>query len=381
MFKSIDGGRTFLPFVGDPTGDDYHTLWIDPDNSNRMISGVDQGTGITVNGGKTWSSWYNQATGQFYHVITDNQFPYWIYGAQQDSGAAAVPSRSGDYDGINMMQFHEVTAGGESGNIAPDPDDPDLVYGGTVDKLDRHTEQTQDVDPTLAYPDIYRSVWTLPLTFSPKDKHALYFANQHLFRTADGGKHWTLISPDLTRKTLSVPPNLDPPTVADTAVSSGRRGVIYAIAPSPRQADEIWTGTDDGLIWLTRDGGRHWQDVTPSQLTPWSKVGIIEAGHFSADTAYAAIDRHRLDDYKPYIYRTHDGGKHWTEVSDGIPDGSFVNVVREDPLTKGLLYAGTEFGMYVSFDDGDHWQSLQMNLPVTSVRDIDVHKNDLVIAT
>jgi photosystem II stability/assembly factor-like uncharacterized protein len=382
MYKSTDGGKTFLPFVGDPTGDDYHTLWIDPNDSSRMITGVDQGAAISVNDGKTWSSWYNQPTGQFYHVITDNQFPYWIYGAQQDSGAAAVPSRTGShFDGISMMQFHEVTAGGEAGNIAPDPDDPDVIYGGTVDKLNRHTEQTQNVDPTLAYPGIYRSVWTLPLTFSPHDKHALYFANQHLFRTTDGGKHWALISPDLTRKTLSVPSNLDPVTAADTAVTSARRGVIYAIAPSRFNDHDIWTGTDDGLIWRTRDGGKHWQDVTPSALTPWSKVGMIEAGHFSADTAYAAIDRHRLDDYKPYIYRTRDGGKHWTEISDGIPDGSFVNVVREDPVTKGLLYAGTELGMYVSFDDGDHWQSLQQNLPVTSVRDITVHQDDLVIAT
>lgn len=382
MYKSADGGKTFLPLVGDPTGDDYHILWIDPNDSQRMITGVDQGTAISVNGGKTWSTWYNQPTGQFYHVVTDNQFPYWIYGAQQDSGAAAVPSRTeSNFDGISMMQFHELTAGGESGNIAPDPDDPDIVFGGTVDKLNRHTEQTQNVDPTLAYPGIYRSVWTLPLTFSPKDRHALYFANQHLFRTTDGGKHWAMISPDLTQLTLTVPSNLDAPTAADTAVTSGRRGVIYAIAPSPRKADEIWAGTDDGLIWLTRDGGRHWQNVTPPALTPWSKVGIIEAGHFSDDTAYAAIDRHRLDDYKPYIYRTHDGGKHWTEISNGIPDGSFVNVVREDPERKGLLYAGTELGIYVSFDDGDHWQPLQFNLPVTSVRDINVHENDLVIAT
>jgi photosystem II stability/assembly factor-like uncharacterized protein/DnaJ-domain-containing protein 1 len=382
MYKSTDGGRTFLPFVGDPTGDDYHALWIDPNDNTRMITGVDQGTAISVNSGKTWSTWYNQPTGQFYHVITDNQFPYWIYGAQQDSGAAAVPSRTGShFDGISMMQFHEVTAGGESGNIAPDPDDPDVVFGGTVDKLNRHTEQTQNVDPTLNYPGIYRSVWTLPLTFSPKDRHALYFGNQHLFRTTDGGKHWDLISPDLTRKTLTVPSNLDASTAADTAVTSARRGVIYAIAPSPLKSDEIWTGTDDGLVWLTRDGGKHWQDVTPPQVTPWSKIGIIEAGHFNADTAYAAIDRHRLDDYKPYIYRTHDGGKHWTEISNGIPDGSFVNVVREDPVQKGLLYAGTELGIYVSFDDGDHWQSLQQNLPITSVRDINVHQDDLVIAT
>ena len=387
MYKSTDGGKTFLPFQGDPSGADYHTLWIDPDDGQRMIAGVDQGTMISQNGGQTWSSWFNQPTGQFYHVITDNRFPYWVYGAQQDSGAASVPSRSDDqFDGINMTQFREVAVGGESGNIAPDPLDPDTVYGGTVNKLDQKSEQTADVDPTLAYPGVYRSEWTLPLTFSPKDKHALYFGNQHLFRTRDGGKHWALLSGDLTQKTLSVPPNLDATTAATSTATVGpRRGVIYAIAPSRFNADDIWVGTDDGLVWRTRDAGKHWQDITPKGLVPWSKVGILEAGHFSADTAYAAVDRHRVDDYKPYIYRTHDGGKSWTLIAGGIPAGSFVNVVREDPLKKGLLYAGTEFGMYVSFDDGGHWQTLQQNLPVTSIRDIDVHhdayNDDLVIAT
>ena len=386
MYKSTDGGKTFLPFLGDPTGDDFHVLWIDPDDSRRMISGVDQGTIITVDGGTTWSSWLNQPTGQFYHVVTDSRYPYWVYGAQQDSGAAAVPVQSGDkYDGIGMEQFHEVTAGGESGNIAPDPDDPDVVYGGTVDKLDQKTGQTADVDPTLAYPDIYRSEWTLPLTFSPKDHRALYFGNQYLFRTRDGGRHWDRISGDLTRKNLTVPPNLDAVSATDSATVGPRRGVIYAIAPSRFTADDLWVGTDDGLIWRTYNGGKTWKDVTPTPLTPWSKVGIIEAGHFDADTAYAAIDRHRVDDYKPYIYRTHDGGKNWDMVAAGIPDGSFVNVVREDPVKKGLLYAGTELGIYVSFDDGDHWQPLQQNLPVTSIRDIDVHhtkyNDDLLVAT
>ncbi|HEV2110642.1 MAG TPA: hypothetical protein VGT99_04750, partial [Gammaproteobacteria bacterium] len=372
MYKSTDGGKAFLPFRGDQTGDDFHTLWIDPDDGQRMIAGVDQGANISQNGGKTWSSWFNQPTGQFYHVITDHRFPYHVYGAQQDSGAAEVPSRTnGEYDGINMTEFHEVTTGGESGNIAPDPLDPDIIYGGTVDKLDEKSEQTANVDPTLAYPDIYRSEWTLPLAFSPKDPHALYFGNQHLFRTRDGGKHWALLSPDLTQKTLTVPPNLDATTAATSTATVGpRRGVIYAIAPSRFSADDIWVGTDDGLLWRTHDSGKHWQDVTPKGLIPWSKVGVIEAGHFSADTAYAAIDRHRVDDYKPYIYRTHDGGKSWTLVADGIPDGSFINAVREDPVKQGLLYAGTELGMYVSFDDGDHWQSLQQNLPVTSIRDI-----------
>lgn len=386
MYKSTDGGKTFLPFAGDPTGDDFHALWIDPDDGKRMISGVDQGAMISQNGGETWTSWYNQPTGQFYHVITDSRFPYWVYGAQQDSGAAAVPSQSGDkYDGISMEQFREVSAGGESGNIAPDPDDVDTVYGGAVDRLDLKSGQTASVDPTLAYPEIYRSEWTLPLTFSPKDHKALYFGNQYLFRTRDGGKHWARLSGDLTRRTLTVPPNLDAVSAANTATVGPRRGVIYAIAPSRFSASDIWAGTDDGLIWRSRNDGKHWEDVTPPVLTPWSKVGIIEAGHFSADTAYAAVDRHRVDDYKPYIYRTHDGGRSWELIASGIPDGSFVNVVREDPVSKGLLYAGTELGMYVSFDDGDHWQPLQLNLPVTSVRDIDVHhdrwSDDMVIAT
>jgi photosystem II stability/assembly factor-like uncharacterized protein len=381
MYRSADGGKTFLPFRGAPGGDDYHALWIDPDDSNRMITGADQGAVVTPNGGLTWSSWHNQATGQFYHVITDHRFPYWVFGAQQDSGAASVPSRTTTHNGINMMQFHEVTAGGEAGNIAPDPLDPEIVYGGAVSKLDTRTEQTEDVDPTFAYPEIYRSVWTLPLVFSPRDPHLLYFANQHLFRTADGGRHWTLLSPDLTREQLTVPVNLDPITAEDTETKGPRRGLIYAIAPSPLRDHLIWTGTDDGLIWLTRDEGAHWENVTPQALTPWSKVGIIEASHFNADTAYVAIDRHRLDDYKPYIYRTRDAGKSWTLIAGAIPDGSFVNVVREDPQKEGLLYAGTELGMYVSFNDGDNWQPLRLNLPVTSVRDIDVHEDDLVIAT
>ncbi len=386
MYKSTDGGKSFLPFVGDPTGDDYHTLWIDPDDGRRMIAGVDQGTVISVNGGDTWTTWFNQPTGQFYHVITDKRFPYWVYGAQQDSGAAGVPSRSSDpYDGINMRQFHEIIAGGESGNIAPDPDDPDVIYGGNVDRLDQKTEQDADVDPTLAYPNIYRSEWTLPLTFSPKDSMALYYGNQFLFRTRDGGKHWALLSPDLTRKTLTVPPSLDTVSAANTATVGARRGVIYAIAPSRFSPKDIWVGTDDGLLWRSKDDGKHWADVTPKALTPWSKVGIIEAGHFSADTAYAAIDRHRVDDYKPYIYRTHDGGKTWDAIASGIPEGSFVNAVREDPIKKGLLYAGTEFGVYISFDDGDHWQPLQLNLPTTSIRDLEIHhdaySDDLVIAT
>jgi photosystem II stability/assembly factor-like uncharacterized protein len=381
VLRSDDGGANFIALKGDTTGDDFHELWIDPVDPNRQILGVDQGAIITQNGGKTWSSWHNQPTAQMYHVSTDNRFPYRVYGAQQDSGAAALPSRTGEVDGITMRHFHEVTAGGEADMIAPDPDDPDVVYGGRVDKLDLRTGQTQSIDPTLAMPDLYRRTWTLPLVFSKRDPKRLYFGNQKMFRTTDGGKHWDAISPDLTRENPQIPPNVDAVTAANNERQGPRRGVIYAIAPSPLDAQLLWAGTDDGLIWRTRDEGAHWDDVTPQELGAWAKVGIIDASHFDADTAYAAIDRHRLDDRKPYIYRTHDGGKSWQLIVGGIRDGDFVNAVREDPQRKGLLYAATELGMYVSFDDGDHWQTLQANLPRTSVRDIDVHGDDLVIAT
>jgi photosystem II stability/assembly factor-like uncharacterized protein len=381
LYRSEDGGRTFVPIKGAPGGDDYHQLWIDPEAPRRRILGVDQGTVVSVDGGETWSSWYNQPTGQMYHVSTDNRFPYWVYGSQQDSGAAGVPSRTNTYDGITLTEFREVTAGGESDEIAPDPKDPQILYGGRVDKLDLRTMQTRSVDPALAYPDLYRVTWTLPIVFSPRDPKVLYFSYQRLFRTTDGGERWTAISPDLTREDPGVPPNLDPPTAANRPGEGSRFGVIYAIAPSRTADRDLWVGTDDGLIWRTRDEGEHWSNVTPTGLGPWSKVGILDASHFDPETAYAAVDRHRLDDFKPYVYRTHDGGKHWDLIASGIPDGSFVNAVREDSVRKGLLYAGTEKGVYVSFDDGDHWQPLQLNLPVTSVRDLDVHGEDLVIAT
>ncbi|HET7434646.1 MAG TPA: hypothetical protein VFN10_08045 [Thermoanaerobaculia bacterium] len=381
LYRSDDGGKTFTPVRGAPGGDDYHTLWIDPRNPQRRILGVDQGAVVSVNGGKTWSSWYNQPTGQFYHAITDNAFPYNVYGAQQDSGAAGVPSRTNSLDGITMMQFREITAGGESDNIAPDPTDPDIIFGGRVDKLDTRTQQSRSVDPTLAYPGNDRRTWTLPLVFSRRDPHVLYFANQRLYRTSDGGEHWSVISPDLTREDPGIPPTLDPTTAALHQQTGPRRGVIYAIAPSRTADRDLWVGTDDGQLWRSRDEGEHWQNITPATLTAWSKVGIIETSHYDSETAYAAIDRHRLDDFRPYILRTRDGGKTWQSIVSGIPNGSFVNVVREDPLRKGLLYAGTERGMYMSFDDGEHWQSLQLNLPVTSVRDIDVHGDDVVIGT
>ena len=379
LYRSSDAGKTWVPTKGAPGGDDYHELWIDPQQPRRRILGVDQGAVVSVNGGRTWSSWYNQPTGQFYHVITDNRFPYWVYGSQQDSGAAGIPSRTTNIDGITMSQFRETTAGGESDNVVPDPKDPDTIYGGRVDRLDVRTGQTQSVDPTLAYPYNDRRTWTLPLVFSIRDPRVLYFANQRVFRTEDGGKHWTVISDDLTREDPGAPPNLDPVTAAVRAVQGKRMGVVYAIAPSRTADRDLWVGTDDGLIWRTRDEGAHWENITPAGLGAWSKVGIIDTSHFDSETAYAAIDRHRLDDFRPYVYRTHDGGKTWKLIADGLP--AFVNTVREDPVRRGLLYAATETGVSVSFDDGDHWQPLQLNLPVTSVRDIDVHDKDVVIGT
>jgi photosystem II stability/assembly factor-like uncharacterized protein len=388
VLESRDGGAHFIPVKGDQTGDDFHVLWIDPADTRRRILGSDQGAQVTLDGGKTWSSWYNQPTAQIYHVVTDNRFPYWVYGAQQDSGAAALPSRAASNDGITLEQFHEVAVGGESGMIAPDPDDPHIVYGDASDtvvsvaKLDGDTEQVRDVNPMLAYPmDHYRFAWTMPLVFSKRGKKTLYFSNQRLFSTSDGGEHWKMISPDLTRRSEGVPSNLDPTTAADDYHLGKRRGIIYAVAPSPLDARVIWAGTDDGLVWRTRDGGEHWRNITPAALTPWSKVATIELSHFHPGVAYLAIDRHRLDDDTPYIYVTRDDGKSWRRVDAGIPRSSFVNVVREDPVRPGLLYAGTEFGIDVSFDDGAHWQSLQQNLPITSVRDINVHGDDLVIAT
>lgn len=384
VLRSDDGGAHFIPVKGDPTGDDFHSLWIDPKNPDRRILGVDQGALVTTNGGKTWSSWFNQPTGQFYHVSTDNSFPYRIYGSQQDSGAASVASRSDNKaDGLTMGDFHELTPGGESDEIAPDPDDPDIVYGGRVQRLDRKSGQVRDVDPTFAFPGQFRGTWTLPLTFGQRD-HALYFGNQRLFRTMNGGQTWTPISPDLARPDPGVPPNLDSPTVKDAEIKGPRRGVIYDIGTSPVRDGLIWVGTDDGLIWRTDDGGADWTNVTPPSLAAWSKVGVIEPSHFDPNVAYAAIDRHRLDDPRPYIIRTRDGGRTWTSIANGLPaDGgpNSVNVVREDAVRPGLLFAGTERSLYVSFDDGANWRPLNSGLPTTSVRDIKEHGNDLVIAT
>jgi photosystem II stability/assembly factor-like uncharacterized protein len=379
LYRSRDAGKTFTVIKGEPGGDDYHQLWIDPDEPQRMILGSDQGTVVTRNGGETWSSWYNQPTGQFYHVATDSRFPYWVYGAQQDSGAAATPSR-GKYRSLNFHDWRPMEAGDENGYVAPDPLNPEVVYGGFVTRQDLRNEQMVQVPPGLAQTEKLRRTWTLPLVFSALDSHVLYFGAQILFRTADGGNSWKAISPDLTREDPGVPPNLDPATAAD-APAEKRRGVIYTIGPSSVKAGQIWAGTDDGQIQLTQDEGNTWSNVTPAELTSWSKVTHIEASHFDAGTAYAAVDRHRLEDLHAYLYRTRDFGKSWQQTSSGIPEGSFLNCVREDPLRKGLLYACTEKGVYVSFDDGDSWQSLQLKMPTTSIRDLVVHGDDLVVAT
>ncbi|MDQ2992212.1 MAG: hypothetical protein M3R30_05240 [Candidatus Eremiobacteraeota bacterium] len=379
-YRSTDAGKTFVPIKGSPGGDDYHTLWIDPTDSHRMVLGGDQGVTVSIDNAKTWSSWLNQPTAQFYHIALDDHFPYRLYGAQQDSGAIEIPSRS-KHTGIGQFDWQPVDVGGESGSIAPDPAVEGRAFGsnGLDETLDDGAERT--VDPTLGYPEtIWRSTWTLPIVWSPADPHTLYESHQQIFRSRDRGRSWQTISPDLTRTNAGVPPNLDASTAADN-LGLVRRGVVYAIAPSPRDARLIWAGTDDGLIWKTRDGGANWSNVTPVGLTAWSKVGIIEASHADANVAYAAVDRHRLDDFTPYIYRTRDGGAHWTHITDGIPAGLAVNVVREDPKNASLLYAGTERGVFVSFDAGDRWQSLQLDLPVTSVRDIAIKNGDVAIAT
>jgi photosystem II stability/assembly factor-like uncharacterized protein len=377
-YRSTDGGKNFTAIKGAPGGDDYHRIWINPENPDIILLGVDQGATLTVNGGETWSSWYNQPTAQFYHVITDNRFPYWAYGAQQESGSAGVASR-GDYGAITARDW--MTVGVEEyGYIAPDPLDPNLLYGGKLTRFDRRTGDVQNVAPEPIRGGKFRYVRTLPVIFSPVDRRALYFGANVVFKTRNGGQSWEIISPDLTRETYAIPPNLG--IFINLDPEKGKhRGVIYTLAPSFLDANVLWAGTDDGLIHLTRDGGKTWSPVTPPDLTPWSKVSLMEAGHFDVATAYAAINRFRLDDLRPHIYRTHDGGKIWKEIVRGIPDNEVVNAVREDPVKRWLLFCGTERAVYVSFNDGDDWQPLRLNMPATSIRDLVVHGDDLIVGT
>jgi photosystem II stability/assembly factor-like uncharacterized protein len=376
-YRSTDAGKNFTAIKGAPGGDDYHTIWINPQIPDIIALAVDQGATITVNGGQTWSSWYNQPTAQFYHVITDDQFPYWVYGGQQESGSVGTASRS-DFGEITFRDW--TTLGVEEyGYVAPDPLHPNLIYGGKTTVFDRNTGQTRDVSPVVLRTGEYRFNRTAPLIFSRADPHVLYLGSNVLFSTRDGGNSWQIISPDLTREDPGVPATLGP-FVADDPAKGKHRGVIYSLAPSPKDANLIWAGTDDGLIQVTRDGGKTWQNVTPPELTPWSKLAQLDASHFDTATVYAAVNRFRLDDLHPYIYRTHDGGKSWQKIVSGLPDEP-VNTVREDPAHKGLLFAGTERSVYVSWDDGDHWQSLQMNLPPTSIRDLVIHHDDVVVGT
>ena len=377
-WKSTDAGKTFVGFKGAPGGDDYQRVWINPENPDIIALSSDQGTIISVNRGATWSSWYNQPTAQFYHVTTDNRFPYWVYGAQQESGSAGVMSRS-DFGEITFREWHSVGVF-EYGYIAVDPLDPNILYGARLTRTNQALGEVADVTPEPVRRGEYRYDRTLPVVFSPIDPHALYFAANVLFKSTDAGNSWKVVSPDLTRPSYDLPPNLGVFAAFDPEKGK-HRGVIYGVAPSFKEADTIWAGTDDGLIHLTRDGGKSWQNVTPPQLKAWSKVSIIEASHFDAGAAYAAINSFRLDDLRPHIYRTRDFGKSWQEITKGFGTNAPTNTVREDPLRKGLLFAGTETTVYVSFDDGDNWQRLQLNLPHTSMRDLAIHGDDLVVGT
>ena len=415
LYRSEDGGKTISVLRGAPGGDDYHQLWVDPKNSASMVLGTDQGTTISLNRGQTWSSWYNQPTAQLYHVSTDNQFPYAVYGAQQDSGSAAVLSRT-DHDQITPRDWF-LPGGSESGYLVIDSNDPNIIYAsgtyGTVARFNRRTGFSQDITPWPAVTfdaEInqrkYRDPWTPALVRSPADPATLYLGTQYVMTTVDGGLHWETISPDLTGSSVDAQGAKDaksgetgvsavgqgenarrstgksthvPPTL-ESAKRAGY-GVIFTIAPSPLNREVIWAGSDTGLIHVTRDGGKNWKNVTPPGLSDWSQVSMLEASHFDPAVAYAAVNRSRIDDRTPYIYRTRDYGATWQLVTNGIATPAFLRGVREDLQTKGLLFAGTEFGVYVTFDDGAHWQSLQLNLPVTGVRDLMVHGDDLVIAT
>ncbi len=377
-YVSTDGGKTFRGLKGAPGGDDYHRIWINPDRPEVMLFAADQGAVVTVNGGETWSSWYNQATAQFYHVSTDNQFPYWVYGGQQESGSAGVASR-GDYGAITWRDWRTVGAE-EYGYVAADPLDPNIIIGGKLTRFDKRTGQVQNIAPEPVRRGSYRFLRTAPVLFSPVDPHVLYYAGNVLFKTTTGGKSWQVISPDLSREKNSVPDSIGvyrEPSMETMA----RRGVIYTIAPSFKNVNTIWAGTDDGLIHLTRDGGRKWTNVTPPELTSWSKISLMEASHYDDETAYAAINCFRLDDLRPHIYRTHDSGKTWKQIVNGIPANEVVNAVREDPKRKGMLYASTERSVYFTLNDGDTWLPLRLNMPATSVRDIVVHDDDLVAGT
>ncbi|HVZ18470.1 MAG TPA: hypothetical protein VG897_15225, partial [Terriglobales bacterium] len=385
--KSVDGGRSWNK-ISVPHGDN-HGLWIDPLNTQRMVAVNDGGVTVTLDGGKSWSSQLNQPTAQIYHVSTDNQYPYWIYGAQQDNTSLAIASR-GEGSSIDRPDWYPA-AGGESGFIIADPRDPLITYGGgyqgELNQYNRHTWQTREISAQSIVSDAlgaskleHRFQWTAPLMFSPNDPNVIYHAGERLMKTTDVGTHWEAISPDLTRNDKSKQqPSGGELTIDDTGTEY--YDTIFALAESPVKAGVIWTGSDDGLLHITQEGGKNWADITPKDLPEWSRVSGIDASPFDPGTAYVAVDRHQNDDLKPYIYKTTDYGKTWTKIVKGIPEGSFARAVREDPKRKGLLYAGTESGVFVSYDDGANWESLQLDLPVVPVHDLVVHGDDLVLAT
>ena len=388
LHYSADAGKTFMIFKGAPGGDDYHHLWINPAHPQRMITSSDQGTVVSVDGGRTWGDWYNQPTGQFYHLAADNRFPYWVYSGQQDSGTVGIASRS-DYGSLSFRDWHPV-GGDERDDDIPEPSDPNIVYatglGGKVTRWDIRHGQSRAITPwpVSSYGKRqttvkYRYTWITPLAVSQLKPYPLYVGAQQLWRSTDRGEHWQIVSPDLTGKREGAQHCDGNVKVADAKACG--YGVIFNIAPSPLSNALMWVGTDDGLVQVTRDSGAHWLDVTPQDLPVWARVNTVDPSALNADTAYVAADNHRQDDFAPYAWRTHDGGKTWQSISAALAHDHFVAVVRADPKQRGLLYAGTDAGVFVSLDDGDHWRALQTKLPQAWVRDLIVHGNDLVVAT
>jgi len=377
-YKSVDGGKTWTSIKGAPGGDDYHRIWINPVNPEIMLFAADQGAVVTVNGGDTWSSWYNQPTAQLYHVSTDNQFPYWVYGGQQESGAIGVASRSNGGQ-ISFREFMGVGAD-EYAYVAPDPKDSDIIYGGRVIRFNKKTGQSQFVGPEVLRSREFRYLRTMPLLFHPANDNMLLFGTNVVWKTLDGGQNWQQISQDLTRNQPEVPKSVGD-YKTDDMKTMPQRAIVYALGPSALDENIIWAGTDDGLVHVTTDGGKTWKDVTPSAISSWDKISQIDAGHFNKSTAYIAINSIRKDDMKPHIFKTHDFGKTWLEITSGMNPSGPVNVVREDHKQKGLLFAGTEREVYFTSNDGKSWQSLRMNMPASSIRDLVIHENDLVIGT
>lgn len=383
--RTKDGGKTWVALRGSPGGDDYHQAWVSPDDSDTVIVASDQGAVITRNARTddprdvTWSSWLNQPTAQLYHISVDYRAPYWVTGAQQDSGAVAVCVR-GKFAEISMRDWEPVEAGGESGMTAGDPLHPGVIFGGTGQRQDLATNTIIPGTTPAPSSGDDRADWTQPLVISRADPRAMYYTSQYVYKTTDGAKSWTKISADLTRPDPGTPPNLDAAAAAHTD-RNGKRGVVYALCPSPILVPMLWAGTDDGLIHLSLNDGKSWTNVTPPAVTPWSRVTGVEASHFDFNVAYASVDRHQLQDFEPYVYRTRDQGKTWQKITNGLPAGVYVHVVKEDPMRQGMLVCGTERGAFISMDDGDHWQPLQFNLPVTSVRDFEFHQNDLIVGT